>query len=47
MEKVSVIHSAFGDTPHTVAFFNFDKGLLETEKCDKAFKITNTIHNAW
>ena len=36
-DKVAVIHCAFGDTPHTVAFVHVDKGLLETQKCDKAF----------
>ena len=46
-EKVAVIHCAFGDTPHTVAFVHVDKGLLETEKCDKAFMLTNSIDNAW
>ena len=28
-EKVAVIHCAFGDTPHTVAFVHVDKGLLK------------------
>ncbi len=28
-EKVAVIHCAFGDTPHTVAFVHVDKGLLD------------------
>ena len=46
-EKVAVIHCAFGDTPHTVAFVHVDKGLLETEKCDKAFMLTNSIDKAW
>ena len=34
-DKVAVIHCAFGDTPHTVAFVHVDKDLLETQKCDK------------
>ena len=46
-EKVAVIHCAFGDKPHTVAFVHVDKGLLETQKCDKAFMLTNSIDNAW
>ena len=46
-EKVAVIHCAFGDTPHTVAFVHVDKDLLETQKCDKAFMLTNSIDNAW
>ena len=33
-DKVAVIHCAFGDTPHTVAFVHVDKDLLETQKCD-------------
>ena len=46
-DTVAVIHCAFGDTPHTVAMVSVDKGLLETEKCDKAFMLTNSIDNAW
>ena len=46
-DKVAVIHCAFGDTPHTVAFVHVDKGLLETEKCDKAFMLTNSIDDGW
>ena len=46
-DKVAVIHCAFGDTPHTVAFVHVDKDLLETQKCDKAFMLTNSIDNAW
>ena len=46
-DTVAVIHCAFGDTPHTVAMVSVDKGLLDTEKCDKAFMLTNSIDNAW
>ena len=46
-DKVAVIHCAFGDTPHTVAFVHVDKGLLETQKCDKAFMLTNSIDDGW
>ena len=46
-DKVAVIHCAFGDTPHTVAFVHVDKDLLETQKCDNAFMLTNSIDNAW
>ena len=28
-DKVAVIHCAFGDTPHTVAFVHVDKDLLD------------------
>ena len=46
-DKVAVIHCAFGDTPHTVAFVHVDKDLLETQKCDKAFMLTNSIDDGW
>ena len=46
-DKVAVIHCAFGDTPHTVAFVHVDKDLLETQKCDKAFMLTNSIEDGW
>ena len=46
-EKVAVIHSAFDDKPHTVAFVWVDKTLTDEEKCEKAFKLTNTITDAW
>ena len=46
-EEVAVIHSAFGDKPHEVAFVEVDKNLSDTEKCEVAFKLTNTIDTAW
>ena len=46
-EEVAVIHSAFGDKPHVVAFVEVDKNLSDTEKCEVAFKLTNTIDTAW
>ena len=47
MEKGAVIHSAFDETPKTVAFVMVDKNLPDTEKCEVAFKKTNTIDKAW
>ena len=46
-DKVAVIHCAFGDTPHTVAMVSVDKGLSDTQKCEKAFMLTNSIEDAW
>ena len=47
MDKVAVIHSAFDETPKTVAFVLVDKNLPDTEKCEVAFMKTNSIDNAW
>ena len=47
MDKVTVIHSAFDETPKTVAFVMVDKNLPDTEKCEVAFMKTNSIDNAW
>ena len=47
MEKVAVIHSAFDETPKTVAFVSVDKKLSDKEKCEIAFMKTNSIDNAW
>ena len=46
-EKGSVIHSAFGDKPHVVAFVKVDKSLPDEDKCEQAFKLTNTIEQGW
>ena len=46
-EKVSVIHSAFGDKPHVVAFVEVDKTLSDEDKCEKAFMLTNSIEDGW
>ena len=47
MDKVAVIHSAFDETPKTVAFVMVDKNLPDTEKCEVAFMKTNSINDAW
>jgi hypothetical protein len=46
-EKVAVIHSAFEDSPQTVAMVEVDKSLSVTEKLEIAFKKTNSINDAW
>ena len=46
-EKVTVIHSAFEDSPQTVAMVEVDKSLSVTEKLEIAFKKTNSINDAW
>ena len=46
-EGVAVIHAAFDETPHTVAFVSVDKTLSDEEKCEEAFMKTNTIDEAW
>ena len=47
MDKVAVIHAAFDEKPHTVAFVMVDKTLSDLEKCEEAFMKTNTIDDAW
>ena len=46
-EEVAVIHSAFDDKPHVVAFVKVDKTLSDEDKCEQAFKLTNTIEQGW
>ena len=46
-EEVAVIHSAFGDKPNVVAFVKVDKTLTDEQKCEQAFKLTNTIEQGW
>ena len=46
-EKVTVIHSAFEDSPRTVAFVEVDKSLSIEEKLDIAFIKTNSLNEAW
>jgi len=45
-DSVSVIHAAFGDTPHVVAMVSVDKNLTDLAKCEQAFMLTNSIHDA-
>ena len=46
-ETVAVIHSAFEDSPRTVAFVEVDKSLSIEEKLDIAFVKTNSLGEAW
>ena len=46
-ETVAVIHSAFEDSPRTVALVNVDKTWSVKKKLEKAFMLTNTIDTAW
>ena len=45
-ETVAVIHSAFEDSPRTVAFVNVEKTLTTKKKLEKAFMLTNSINDA-
>ena len=47
MEKVSVIHSAFGDTPHVVAFVDVDESLPLINKLEYAYRWTNNVMGSW
>tara|TARA_Y100000389_G_scaffold96948_1_gene93727 strand:- start:866 stop:1171 length:306 start_codon:yes stop_codon:yes gene_type:complete len=46
MEKVAVIHTAFEDTPSTVAFVDVPEGTL-TEKLSFAYRWTQNIFDSW
>ena len=46
-EKVSVVHAAFDEKPHLVAFVEVDKEWTVTEKLEFAFEKTNSINDAW
>ena len=46
-ETVAVIHSAYEDSPRTVAVVNVDKTWSVKKKLEKAFMLTNTIEDAW
>ena len=47
VDKVSVIHSAFGEKPHVVAFVECPGTMDESEKLEYAFMKTNSIDDAW
>ena len=46
-ETVSVVHSAFDEKPHLVAFVEVDKSWTVDEKLEHAFMKTNSIDDAW
>ena len=45
--KVAVIHAAFDESPHTVALIDMAEGTSDSEACEKAFMLTNSINDAW
>ena len=47
VDKVAVIHSAFGEKPHTVAFVECPATMTTDEKLEFAFMKTNSIDDAW
>ena len=47
VEKVAVIHSAFDDDAHTVAFVECPGGMTTDAKLEFAFMKTNSIDDAW
>ena len=47
MEKVSVIHSAFGDKPHVVAFVDVAPSLSLNKKLEYAYRWTNNVMGSW
>ena len=46
-EMVSVIHSAFDETPRVVAMVEVNKSASFIKKCEVAFVKTNSINEAW
>ena len=46
-ETVSVIHSAYEEKPHLVAFVEVEKSWSDIAKLEHAFMKTNTIEEAW
>ena len=46
-ETVSVVHAAFDEKPHLVAFVEVDKSWTVNEKLEHAFMKTNSIDDAW
>ena len=48
MTQVAVIHTAFEDTPSTVAFVEIPNDAESTiDKLEYAYKWTNNIHGSW
>ena len=45
--KVSVIHSAFGDTPHVVAFVDVPEGTKDMDALEYAYRWTNNVMGSW
>ena len=47
VETISVIHSAFDETPTVVAMVEVSKKLSIEAKLEKAFMLTNSVNDAW
>ena len=47
MEQVAVIHTAFEDTPSTVAFVNVPKDMTLSQKLEYAYRWTQNIFDSW
>ena len=47
VDTVSVIHSAFDETPHVVAMVEVSAKLSTSAKLEKAFMLTNSVNDAW
>lgn len=47
METITVIHSVSKSKPQIVATVEADKNLTDKEKCELAFRLTNSISEAW
>ena len=45
--KVSVIHAAFGDTPHVVAFVDVPDGTDDMQAMEYAYRWTNNVMGSW
>ena len=47
MKQVAVIHTAFEETPRTVAFVNVPETFTTEDALEYAFKRTNNIMGSW
>ena len=47
MTQVAVIHAAFEETPHTVAFVDVPDLPSDTEKLEYAYRWTNNVMGSW
>ena len=47
VDRVAVIHAAFGETPRTVAFVDCKGTMSDNAKLEEAFVKTNSINDAW
>ena len=47
MTQVAVIHAAFEDTPHTVAFVDVPDGMKDMQALEYAYRWTNNVMGSW